>query len=50
MLVEYGANPMIKNKKDKNVFEFADKFPLEELISEVQVRPRSQQEKISATL
>lgn len=29
---------MMKNKKDKNVFEFADKFPLQALIGEVQVK------------
>jgi hypothetical protein len=39
MLIEYGADPLIKNKKDKNVFEFAEKFPLDQLIAEVQVRP-----------
>ena len=38
MLIEYGADPLIKNKKDKNVFEFAEKFPLGELIAEVKVR------------
>ena len=27
MLIEYGADPMLKNKKDKNVFQFADKAP-----------------------
>ena len=40
MLIEYGADPLIKNKKDKNVFEFAEKFPLDQLIAEVQVRPK----------
>lgn len=35
LLIEYGGDPTIKNKKDKNVFEFADKFPLQGLIGEV---------------
>lgn len=44
LLIEYGADPELKNKKDKNAFEFAEKFPLKELIAEV--KPRVQEKLI----